>query len=79
MLRHADAVGCKATNKAQHVTLAQIATVTDGDFRILVEECSVKVFAAANTPESDAKRAAKAAKKAEKKAAKAAKEAKPAK
>ncbi len=81
-LRHAEAVGCKANNEAQHVTLDQIGTATDGDFRILVEECSVKVLEAARTPASDAKRAAKAAKKAEKKAEtakKAEKKAKPAK
>ena len=82
MLRHAEAVGCKANDKAMWVTLDQIENATDADFRILVEECSVKVLAATNTTASVAKRAAKAAKKAEKKAEtakKAEKKAKPAK
>ena len=67
-LRHAEAVGCKAKNKVQHVTLDQIGTATDGVFRNLVEKCADKLLAAALKPASVAKRAAKAAKKAEKKA-----------
>ncbi len=77
LLRHAEAVGCKAKNKVQHVTLDQIGTATDGVFRNLVEKCADKLLAATLKPASVAKRAAKAAKKAEKKAANAAKKAKP--
>ena len=69
MLRHAKAVGCKAIDKNQSVTLEKIEAETDGDFRKLVETCSAKVLAAALTPEKVAERAAKSAKKAAKEAA----------